>query len=63
MDKWVEVILGLISLTVAALIWSCTGRVALDFLIGGFIWILVMIGILFVVLGIGEIMAKKESAD
>jgi len=60
MNKWFELLLGLILLIFAILVagyWfpSTWGIPAWNFLKGGIIWFVIMIGILFIMLGISDL--------
>jgi hypothetical protein len=64
MNKWVELLLGLILINVAVLVgwyspqwgdfWNFK-HAAWEFLKGGAIWFVVMIGLLFIMLGISDL--------
>ena len=63
MNKWTEILLGLILLNGAILVWSLTlgagqwdfGTAALEFLKGGLIWFVILIGFVFIMLGISDL--------
>ncbi len=59
MNKWSEIILGLILLIVAVLFWVYNwmgfGTAALEFLKGGLVWFVILIGLLFIMLGISDL--------
>lgn len=64
MNKWAELLLGLILLIAAVLVWGYSsqwgsfwnfGTAAWEFLKGGVIWFVIMIGVLFILLGISDI--------
>lgn len=64
MNKWLEIILGLILLNCAILVWSYShqwgafwnfGTAAWEFLKGGLVWIVILIGFLFIMLGISDL--------
>jgi hypothetical protein len=63
MNKWAEIILGLILIIVAVLVWAYSyqwgfwnfGAAAWEFLKGGVIWFVIMIGLLFLMLGISDL--------
>lgn len=64
MNKWAELFLGLILVVVAVLVWFYSagwgsfwnfGTAAWEFLKGGVIWFVILIGLLFVLLGISDI--------
>jgi len=60
MNKWIELLLGLILVIGAILfafqggIWG-VGQAAIEFLKGGIFWFVVMIGALFILLGISDL--------
>jgi len=69
MNKWVEILVGLILLIGAILVawysaacsWVVLGKSfnfltpAWDFLKGGLVWFVIMIGLLFIMLGISDL--------
>jgi len=63
MNKWLELLFGLILLNGAILVWFFTrgvpfwdfGTAAWEFLKGGAVWFLIMIGLLFILLGISDL--------
>lgn len=59
MNKWLELLLGLIFLIVpivlALSVWPSWWPSALNFLTGGIFWFFVGIGVLFILLGISDI--------
>ena len=59
MNKWSELILGLILIAAAVYAWGMNlwgfGEAALTFLKGGIIWFVIMIALLLIVLGISDI--------
>lgn len=64
MNKWVEIWLGLILIVAAVLVWAYSyqwgnfwnfGTAAWEFLKGGVVWIVIMIGLLFLMLGISDL--------
>ena len=59
MNKWLEIILGLILLVVAIYAWVTNiwnlGTSALAFFKGGIVWFVILIGFLFLVLGISDL--------
>lgn len=59
MNKLVEIVLGLILVIIAVLGWILLpggwGEAALTFLKGGIVWFVILIGILFLVLGISDL--------
>ena len=62
MNKWLELLLGLILIAVAVYSWGMNlygfGDAAITFLKGGVIWFVIMISLLLIVLGISDI--KEE---
>jgi len=63
MNKWAEIVLGLILIIVAVLLWIITlglgrwdfGTAALEFLKGGIVWFIILLGLLFLMLGISDL--------
>ena len=63
MNKWEEILIGLILLVGSILIWYFTlgsgfwdfGTPAWEFLKGGIIWGVITLGILFLILGISDL--------
>ena len=59
MNKWIELLLGLILVIAAIYVWGNNfwgmGAAALSFLKGGIVWFFIMIGLLFIMLGISDI--------
>jgi len=64
MNKWAEILLGLILVIIAVLVWSFSpqwgdfwnfGAPAWEFLKGGIIWFIILIGLLFLMLGISDL--------
>ena len=63
MNKWLEILLGLILVIVAAYAWLANGGVgiwglgsaALTFFKGGIVWLVILIGLLFLMLGISDL--------
>jgi hypothetical protein len=67
MNKWTEILVGLVLIVVAVLVWAYSsswmigpvsfdfGAAAWDFLKGGVIWFVIMIGLLFLLLGISDL--------
>ncbi len=63
MNKYLEILLGLILLVGAILAWIYTAGIGLwdfgtpawDFLKGGLVWIVILIGVLFIILGISDL--------
>lgn len=59
MNKWLEILVGLILLVAAVYVWMTNifgfGTSALEFLKGGIIWIVILVGLLFLMLGISDL--------
>ncbi|MFA5020394.1 MAG: hypothetical protein WC533_04845 [Candidatus Pacearchaeota archaeon] len=63
MNKWLEILAGLILIVVAIFLWAYTqnlgfwnfGTAAWEFLKGGIVWFIIMIGLLFLMLGISDL--------
>ena len=65
MNKWTELLLGLIFLIGSILVWYYSsvawpqfwnfGTAAWEFFKGGLIWFVIMIGLLFILLGISDL--------
>jgi len=59
MNKWAEILLGLILIIVSVYAWMTNiwtiGDAALTFLKGGVVWFVIMIGLLFLMLGISDL--------
>ncbi len=59
MNKWLELLFGLILLNAAVYVWIINfwdmGTAALAFLKGGLIWFVIMIGLLLIMLGISDL--------
>ncbi|MAG02691.1 hypothetical protein CMI42_05115 [Candidatus Pacearchaeota archaeon] len=66
MDKWAEILLGLVLIVVAVLVWAYSpswgangfwdfGSAAWAFLKGGLIWLVILVGLLFLMLGISDL--------
>ena len=64
MDKWTEILVGLVLIIAAVLVWAYSynwgsfwnfGTAAWEFFKGGLIWFVIMIGLLFLMLGISEL--------
>jgi len=62
MNKWIELFLGLILIIGAVYVWGMNflnfGAAALNFLKGGLIWFVIMIGLILIILGISDL--KEE---
>ena len=63
MNKWSELLIGLVLLIVPIVVWNMTlgmgfwdfGTAAWEFLKGGVIWFVMMLGVLFILLGISDL--------
>ncbi len=59
MNKWTELLLGLILVIASVYAWGMNylgmGTAALEFLKGGIVWFVIMIGFLFLMLGISDL--------
>ena len=59
MNKWFEILVGLILIIAPIYVWGMNylglGVAALEFFKGGIIWFILMIGILFLLLGISDL--------
>lgn len=59
MNKWLEILLGLILIVVAVYVWGINwigfGTATLEFLKGGIVWLVILIGLLFLLLGISDL--------
>jgi len=61
MNKWLELFVGLILVVVAVAEWGLNytglnfGTAALEVLKGGVVWFVIMIGLLFILLGISDL--------
>tara|TARA_Y100000310_G_C20552668_1_gene748923 strand:- start:627 stop:812 length:186 start_codon:yes stop_codon:yes gene_type:complete len=59
MNKWAEILIGLVLIIVVVYAWMTNilgfGTAALEFLKGGIIWFIILIGILFLTLGISDL--------
>ncbi len=63
MNKWAELIIGLILVLVPIVVAYITlpystwdfGKAAWEFLKGGLFWLVLMIGVLFIILGISDL--------
>jgi len=59
MNKWLEILFGLIlvagSIYVAWGIYPAWGAAAREFLQGGIVWFVILIGLLFLMLGISDL--------
>lgn len=58
MNKWLEILVGLVLVIVAVLAWALFpswGQAALAVLKGGIIWVIIIAGLLFLMLGISDL--------
>jgi len=59
MNKWAEILIGLVLIIAIVYAWMTNiwgfGAAALDFLKGGIIWFIIMIGLLLLILGISDL--------
>jgi hypothetical protein len=59
MNKWLEILVGLVLVIAAAVAWAYNlwafGDAALSFLKGGIVWFVILIGLLFLMLGISDL--------
>ena len=59
MNKWLELLLGLILLIAPIVLWIINfwglGSAALIFFKGGLVWAVIMMGVLFIMLGISDL--------
>ena len=58
MNKWLEILLGLILVIAAVVGWvifPSWGAAALTVLKGGIVWLVVLVGLLFLLLGISDL--------
>ena len=59
MNKWSEILLGLILISIATYAWGMNfwgfGQAAILFLKGGVIWLVLMIALMFLLLGINDL--------
>lgn len=59
MNKWLEILVGLILIVAAVYAWLANpwnlGIAALSFLKGGIVWLAILIGLLFLMLGISDL--------
>jgi hypothetical protein len=64
MNKWLELLMGLILVIVAVLVWGYSaqwgnfwnfGAAAWTVLKGGIIWFVILLGLLFLMLGISDL--------
>lgn len=63
MNKWIEILIGLVFVIAPVYVWGANsgnglwgmGTAALTFLKGGIVWFVIMIGLLFLMLGISDL--------
>jgi hypothetical protein len=59
MNKWFEILLGLLFLNAAIFVWGTNflsfGDAALGFLKGGAVWFVILIGLILIMLGISDL--------
>lgn len=63
MNKWMEIIVGLVLLIGAILVWIYSsqwgafdfGTAAWEFLKGGLMWLVILVGLLFLIIGISDL--------
>jgi hypothetical protein len=59
MNKWLELLTGLVLVILAILGWALLpggwGQAALTFLKGGIIWLVILVGLLFLMLGLSDL--------
>lgn len=59
MNKWLEILVGLVFVIAAVVAWVTNswdmGAAALAFLKGGIVWLVILIGLLFLMLGISDL--------
>jgi hypothetical protein len=63
MNKWLEILAGLVLVIAGILVWAFTkglgfwdfGTAAWEFLKGGLVWLIILIGLLFLMLGISDL--------
>ena len=59
MNKWLELLIGLILIIVVVCTWAYNyvgfGTAALEFLKGGLMWLVILIGLLLLLLGINDL--------
>lgn len=59
MNKWIKILLGILLLVIPIYVWAINwigfGTAALEFLKGGLVWAVIMIGLLFLILGIYDL--------
>jgi hypothetical protein len=58
MNKWLEILVGLVLVIAAVVGWVTLpswGAAALAFLKGGIVWLVILVGLLFLMLGISDL--------
>jgi hypothetical protein len=59
MNKWIEILLGLIFLNGAIFCWATNfwslGEAALTFFKGGLVWMIILVGFILIILGISDL--------
>ena len=59
MNKWLELLIGVILICIAAAVWVSNvghlGTSAWEFLKGGIVWLVIFVGLLFLILGISDL--------
>ena len=59
MNKWIEILIGLVLFTIPIVFWALNlygfGTSAMEFLKGGLMWIVLMFGLLFIILGVSDL--------
>jgi hypothetical protein len=64
MNKWFEILAGLVLLIASVLVWAFSpnwgdfwnfGTAAWEFLKGGLLWLVILVGLLFLMLGISDL--------
>jgi hypothetical protein len=68
MNKWIELLIGLLLIVGGILIWSFTlnkgfwdfGTAAWELLKGGVLWLILAIGLILIILGISDLKETQE---
>jgi hypothetical protein len=59
MNKWLEILIGLVLIIIAIYAWGINilgvGTAALELLKGGILWIIILVGAIFLLLGISDL--------
>ena len=59
MNKWFEILAGLILITLSIYFWGMdifgVGTAAVEFLKGGIVWFIILVGIVLILLGISDL--------